>query len=363
MFTGAHVAIRLSLEPACPIPSCPHDAYCKPSHAPSHRSAVKPVGPWYSPKCDNNFSPPKCSDLYHMQEQSPGYPHGDGDCAPPGCDCGNQPCGFYMWNHSATKVVNGQTFRDWFIESYVFNHVGSSPLVSGYFFDDHWSATGGFPDSSAGRIVQDTGMTPNDLQTITADYYANMAALNNVTLARGKFAWQLFYTGGAADSVGSTGPSPLVHNTTCAADLRSLCSATSPAQTRTLMYGFAAKDPAHLDQFEVRACAEALLCCAPKLTIFLAPGPPPPAPPPPRPAQADLANFLLIRGPYAYLGHGWKGCSRTYEYPDALAADYGEPVDSVCTETAPGSGVFTREWTKATVSMDCKTFTPTITMK
>ena len=28
----------------------------------------KPAGPWYSPKCDNNFNPPKCSDYYHNQE-------------------------------------------------------------------------------------------------------------------------------------------------------------------------------------------------------------------------------------------------------------------------------------------------------
>ena len=242
---------------------------------PSYKSwfiQFKPSPPYFSPTCDNNFSPPKCSTYYHMQEQTPGYPHGDGDCAPPGCDCGLNPCGFYLWNHSATEIINGQSFQEWFIDSYIFNTVGSSPLVSGFFFDDHWSATGAFPDSSAGRIVQDTGMTPSDLASITAAYYANMAALNAEVLARGKFSWQQFYTGGPADSVGSTGPSPLVRAATCAADLRSLCNATSPAQTRYLMYGFAAKDPAHLDQFE-----------------------------------ADLANFLLIRGPYAVLGHGWKG--------------------------------------------------------
>ena len=45
----------------------------------------------------------------------PGFPHGDGDCAPPGCDCGAVPCGFYVWNHSSTTVVNNQTFQDWFI--------------------------------------------------------------------------------------------------------------------------------------------------------------------------------------------------------------------------------------------------------
>ena len=91
----------------------------------------KPKGPWFSPKCDKNSG--KCSDYYHMQEQTPDYPRGDGNCAAPACDCGKSPCGFYMFNHSSTAVVGGQTFREWFIQSYVFNEVGSSPLVSGFF--------------------------------------------------------------------------------------------------------------------------------------------------------------------------------------------------------------------------------------
>ena len=27
----------------------------------------------------------------------------------------------------------------------------------------------------------------------------------------------------------------------------------------------------------------------------------------------DIAGFLLTRGDYAWLGHGWLGCSRTYQ--------------------------------------------------
>ena len=73
----------------------------------------KKEGPWHSPKCDHNFKPPKCSDHYHMQEQTPGFPHGDGDCAAPGCDCGKHPCGFYLFNHSSTTTVKGQSFQDW----------------------------------------------------------------------------------------------------------------------------------------------------------------------------------------------------------------------------------------------------------
>merc|ERR1711907_722778 len=81
----------------------------------------------------------------------------------------------------------------------------------------------------------------------------------------------------------------------------------------------------------------------------------------PSPTQ-DIANFLLIRGPYAFLGHGWLGCSREYEVPEQINWDYGTPL-GLCKETAHHSGVFVREWTKATIQMDCNTWTPNITLK
>jgi hypothetical protein len=46
-----------------------------------------------------------------------------------------------------------------------------------------------------------------------------------------------------------------------------------------------------------------------------------------------------------------------------LAANAGEPVDKICKETSPGSNVFVREWTKATVKVDCNTWQNSITMK
>ena len=87
-----------------------------------------------------------------------GFPHGDGDCAAPGCDCGKAPCGFYLWNHSSTAVVHNQTFQQWFINDYMLNKVGMSPLVSGFFWDDFWPAPGSrFPDASPGQVDGDTG--------------------------------------------------------------------------------------------------------------------------------------------------------------------------------------------------------------
>lgn len=285
----------------------------------------KPQGPWYSKKCDANYDPPLCSDLYHSQEQTPGYPHGDGDCAAPACDCGKVPCGFYVWNHSSTAVVNGQTFQNWFIHSYMLNEIGSSPLVSGFFWDDVWNPECNIHDQVP-HTCDDMGLTKSDLEQITTSYLANMAALREATLAAGKFAWQMLWTGGAADSIGETVASPIVQRQSCAATLRRLCEATSPAQTRAMMYQLHGS-PASLTDF-----------------------------------RQDLANFLLIRGRYAWLGHSWKGCSQTYDFPQALNRDYGEP-EGLCHETAPGSGVFRREWSKASVEMDCNTWTPTITKK
>ena len=83
----------------------------------------------------------------------------------------------------------------------------------------------------------------------------------------------------------------------------------------------------------------------------------------------DLASFLLIRGDYAWLGHGWQGCAQPeadagggYPFPPQLHADFGTPL-GLCAETGAGSGVFQREFTKSSVKVDCNTGMPAIVMK
>ena len=79
--------------------------------------------------------------------------------------------------------------------------------------------------------------------------------------------------------------------------------------------------------------------------------------------EEDVVNFLLARGDYAVLGLGWLGCSHASEFPSKfLNGDYGEPLGRA-RETAADSEVFVREFSKATVQMDCNTYTPTITFK
>ena len=287
----------------------------------------------YSPKCDTNYSPPKCTEYFHTQMDTPNLPGrgGYGDCAPPACNCGTKPCGFFVFNHSSDVVIRNASFQQWFVDSYMFSAVGSSPLVDGFFWDDYWSPSGNMGDNTA-HAIEDMGLTPADLMQLTVSYEANMAALRARTLQAGKFSWQMLWTGGSADSVGSTCPSPLVAKATCAADLRALCSAASPQQqNRTLMYSFAPG-----------GCSAASLA----MPDF----------------DNDLAAFLLIRGAYAYLGSAWVGCSHTYSAPAALSVDYGVP-SGLCAETAPGSGVFSRDFSAATVRMDCASWTSSITMK
>ena len=41
------------------------------------------------------------------------------------------------------------------------------------------------------------------------------------------------------------------------------------------------------------------------------------------------AAFLLTRGPYGFIGHGWQGtCNADYSLPPAFLQDYGAPVDN-----------------------------------
>eukprot|EP00662_Eupelagonemidae_sp_cell21_P001447 gene1447-biopygen87120 len=257
----------------------------------------KPTGPYVSPKCDVNGTG-KCTDYYHTQEQTPMYPAGPdnrGQCAPPGCDCGTKPCGFYMYNHSAANVVvKGQTLREWFLDSYIFHNADG---VDGFYFDDYWNVdkTPVTEDYAQG-MVEDVGLTHAQLLDITIEYNATIKALYNRTLAAGKIGWQMCYGGAIYET-----REHKVTKANCAASLRLHCAADSPTQHRA--YLAAPRDHKGLYQ-----------------------------------TKEDLANFLLIRGDYAWFGYGWVGCGYQYPaLPEMLNADYGEPT-ALCSETAPALG-------------------------
>ena len=228
-----------------------------------------------------------------------------------------------------------QTFIDWFVNDYFFGPTGAgNPNISGFYIDDDWGEMNpNGPSEMEAHAVQDLGLSKRDLQDIIRAYRWVAETVYRAIVGRGKFAWNLFLNNDPNCAACGDCPQPWVRRQICAADLRRHCHAAAPVQTRALLYGFSpgsckGTDPRHLTEL-----------------------------------QQDLANFLLIRGPYAYLGNGWSGCSVAYPYPaQHFNADYGTPTE-ICRETAPNSGIFTREWTKAKVQMDCNTWTPTIAWK
>ena len=87
----------------------------------------------------------------------------------------------------------------------------------------------------------------------------------------------------------------------------------------------------------------------------------------------DLSTFLLIRGPFAWLGFNWNGCSygpnppggrynQSWTFPDALNLDYGIP-ESTCLENSQNSNLFERNYTRAFVSFDCLTWIGSISLR
>jgi len=279
------------------------------------------------PVCDNNYNPPRCSNLYHDQSQTPGYPKGDGVCDPPGCDVGSVPIGEYLFDPRAANVsVHGQTLMEWYIDEYLFSPTGAgNPNISGFYFDDDWTMNG--PSEMNGNAKEDMGLTTDNLTDLVNSFNYVMTNAYEQIIKRGKFTWNQFYNYG---SNWIDCPDPLVTQKSCASDIRALCTADSPGQKFAMLYAFAPG-------------------CHGSTSNITNP-------------EQDIANFLLVRGPHAWLGHGWSGCSRTYEWPAALDVDYGEPL-GLCSETSSGSGVFTREWSKSTVKTDCNTWKSTITMK
>jgi len=286
-----------------------------------------PNGSYHVPQCDNNYNPPKCTDFYHDQEQTPEYPSGDGNCPGP-CDCGVVPCGEYLYDH----VNGGEALQQWIINDFVLGPTGlGNSNVSGFYFDDGWTnSSGGFSNACSNSPIggateedyycaADIGFTQENTTAMKEAWQSTMAAVQDAVVAAGGWAWQYFRSFSTPD------------NSTCAAQLRQICKEgdQSPYYTSALVHQFARNangSPVPLPSF-----------------------------------NQDLATFLLIRGPYAWLGYGWVGCNIEYEFPAALKADYGVPLGT-CSETGPGTGVFTRSYTNAKAQMDCNTWTGSVTM-
>lgn len=291
---------------------------------------------YHSPRCTGRL----CSELYHSQDQTPR----PAECSDGRCDCGGVPCGEYLWDH------RNESLREWLISEHVMGSLGMGhPNVSGFYFDDEWARSGhgwatldltGKPlpynqsDCHTGpseieqHCLLDMGLSAADVREITLGWRNTTAAVLRAVHSAGGWAWQMFTEN---DVSYTQGPN-------CTAQYRRACTATSSQQTHITSFRSSLRDSHSPGS-------------------MLDP-------------EADVAKFLVLRGPYAYLGTGWVGCigqgaerhsNETYARPAAFDGDYGIPVDLVCQETQPGE--FTREWTNAVAVHSCNTGKSAVRMK
>ena len=296
----------------------------------------------------------KCSLLYHDQWQTPG-PAEAGTCLNGPCDCGDGiPCGEYLWDH------RNQSLRDWLLNEFVLGDAAlGSPDVDGFYFDDSWkTAPSPLPPTPAKPWVScdrspvggaseehpycalDMGLNAQDVSNIAGNWTLTAAMAEQAVLKHGGFTWgasSLFVGTGARVAAMDKSGLGQVWRDTCAQDLRARCVPNDPWAAGALLHELTRKtftDPFPLPYVE-----------------------------------QDVASFLLLRGPYAWIGHNWMGCPAITQNaaslrPAQLDVDMvGEPVDANCHETEPNSGVFVREWTGAHVELNCTSFVATIRPK
>ena len=77
----------------------------------------------------------------------------------------------------------------------------------------------------------------------------------------------------------------------------------------------------------------------------------------------DLTVFLLVRGPYVWLGHGWTGNGNRYQnkWSPLFEVCYGTPL-TTCAGDSSMPGVFRRNFTQVEIEMDCNAWQGKITM-
>ena len=303
-----------------------------------------PNGSYHVPNCDTTFDPPLCSTLYHDQEQSPCLESTcDGVCVDH-CYTGGVPSGEYLWDWR-----NGTQLLNFIINEIILGPFGlGNKNISGFFIDDFWcsniiNGTGACTDPVQGPTEidphnqADMGLSDEDVADITRGWLNGFTAVQQAIVDNGGYTWSLIPGQQNANAM------PTLIDTdnaaACANLIRDSCSSNSIYQTTPLMFGI-----------------------HPGNTTVPLPY-----------LQQDIAAFLLMRGPFAYIGYGVWGMSwpagMTWNNgkgtpvlrPVEMDTDYGAPT-GLCTETAPNSNVFQRIYTKSRIVLNCNTFTANITM-
>lgn len=262
---------------------------------------------------------------------SPANPNPDGACVSH-CDCGAVPCGEYLFDHR-----NGTQLRDWLV-GIVVAQVNENSF--GAFIDDFWcsnivNGTGSCSDPVQGpteidrNSQADMGLSDEDIADITRGWLATMTAAQQALLDAGGYTWSLIPGQDNANAAPlMVGPDA----SSCNAALREACRADSPWLTAPLLAGVHMGSGGSAELPSV---------------------------------DADVAAFLLSRGPWAWIGAGvwgmswpsgltWNSSNTPVARPPQLDADYGAPLDAFCSESSPE--YYERRYEHAHIALNCSSF-------
>lgn len=194
--------------------------------------------------------------------------------------------------------------------------------------------------------VADTGSSPAEMQDHVDAFHANIGKLQQKVVGLGGFYWQMIRGHGPMvapvpdDETHKNCHKPAARNVTaaqCKATLRDWCPRNETSDTpATQLAHLYFQCPLAMQQADA--------------------------------AESATAEFLLSRGPFAWIGYGWSGCANekrtpgTFLYPFDLPEyprpklwdeNYGGEPEGLCRETGADTGVFVRRYPKATVTWDC----------
>ena len=290
-----------------------------------------------APRCDAPDRPQRrlCSDLFHGTQQVPRWPPADsandGNCSAPGCDCGGVPCGRYLWDHRNASM------RRWLIEEHILGPTGvGNANISAIYLDDNWQTVPGAespsplggpteignplyntstqPPTLYDGVIADLGFDAAAVRAQTEGWRETMRQLQAAVLKAGGWSWAWFLP---------AKPAPVESTAKCVAYFRS--GATRAYADGAIQMPMAHTQVPHPDQHR---------------TVYNYTSP-----------AEDLASFLIVRGPHAWLGAGWAGCDCYPPFYAGFERDYGRPLTKGYAEVAPG--IFARNWSKAHVAFDC----------
>eukprot|EP01051_Picozoa_sp_SAG22_P000777 SAG22_NODE_24_length_30194_cov_6.086327_10_plen_813_part_00 len=318
------------------------------------------------PECDTNYRPPRCSDRYHDQSQCPQHPagangcrgEGCGSCIDAPCDCGGVPCGEYLFDHR-----NGSMLTNWIVNEYIGGKNGvDNESIDFMFIDDGWivkpteyAPNGRGPSEENRNALLDTGLSPAETLKMCDAWHNNVQQAHRKIVASKAYSWQLFNCGPSITNDTYTWENAQFQcdcNTNFSAPGRDL---TNPRAKCTEWMREYCVPPAGAKQGRLESIALFFGFTMDSLSSVLNRNHAFPA------FMQDLASFLMVRGPFAWLGYPWIDCGYDgYLRPPELDVDYGSPTGQ-CEEVGT-TGVFKREWSKALVEVDCGAWTGTIRM-